>query len=347
MVVPLALLAALLYALAGAAQQRAASRVLRAPAAAYCGAQCGAGCVWWQMSAPARLRRRARRVARLAVGLLHSPLWLAGWAADALAFATQAFAVHVGSLLVVQPLLVTTLLFSLPLAMPGTRLRPRGRDWAGAVAACVGLALILSGQHPPATSHAHPARVLVLGLLLAVAAAVLVLAARARPSHRRAVPLAVVAGMAAAMGAALMKLIGDSLTSQGVAATASSWPGYALIAVSAGGLVAQQAAFSAGSLPATMTAITITGPLVSYLLGIAGFGEHAPHGAGIAPAMLGLAALSAGIAVLARSPLLAPPGPAAPGPVHAAGGRARAGPGSCGAGLVRGRTPGAARTGVG
>jgi hypothetical protein len=126
-----------------------------------------------------------------------------------------------------------------------------------------------------------------------------------------------------ALGAAFTKLVSDSLASRGVGGTIGYWPAYALMAVSLAGLVLQQVAFSAGSLPATMSAMTITDPLVSYGLGVGGFGEHAAHGLGpVSLSLAGLGLLGAGIAVLARSPLLqrtaATPGtPAAVVPVPA------------------------------
>jgi drug/metabolite transporter (DMT)-like permease len=290
MVVLLALLAAVLFALAGAAEQRAAERVLRA----------GAG-----SGAPAGLAARVRRGATL----IRSPLWAAGWAADVAGFAAQAGAVHAGSLSVVQPLLVTTLLFSLPLAAMGGRHGPRWPDWAGAAAACAGLALVLCGRRPDAgTASPHHARLLVMAVALAAAVAALVLVARGRTGAVRAVPLSVAAGMLFALGAAVTKLVSDSLGTRGIGGTAAYWPSYALIAVSLAGLVLQQAAFSAGSLPATMTAMTLTDPLVSYGLGVGGFGEPAPHTPGlIASSLAGLVLAGAGVALLARSPLLRRP----------------------------------------
>jgi drug/metabolite transporter (DMT)-like permease len=309
MVVLLAVLAALLFALAGAAEQRAAARLLRAPAAARC-----AACRCHEargLSAAERAGRRVRQGLRLAGRLVRSPLWLAGWVADGLGFVAQARALHGGSLSVVQPLLVTTLLFSLPLAALGGRRRPGRSDWAGGIAVAAGLALVLSRRRIDAGAAAHQARLLMLGLLVAAAAAALVLWARARPEHR-AVPFSIAAGLMFGLGAAFTKVVTGSLAARGIAATAASWPAYALIAVAAAGLVLQQAAFAAGSLPATMTAMTITDPLASYFLGIVGFGERPPAGlASASVTVLGLGLLAAGVVVLARSPLLAIPRAAA------------------------------------
>lgn len=317
MAIVLALLAALLFALAGAAEQRAASRVLRSPASARC-ATASRAAAWRELGPARRLRHRARYGVHQAAALARNPLWIAGWAADIAGFGTQAGAVHFGSLSVVQPLLVTTLLLSLPLAALGGRRRPRWPDWAAAATVCAGLALVLSGRRSAATASVHQARLVLMALVLVAVAAVLVLVAQARPGRGQAIPLSVAAGMLFALGAACTKLVTDSVASRGISGTVGYWPAYALMVFSLTGLVLQQLAFSAGSLPATMTAMAITDPLVSYGLGVGGFGEHAPHGLGpVALALAGLGLLGAGIAALSRSPLLqrtaAQPIPA-PGP---------------------------------
>ncbi|MGE0027860.1 MAG: DMT family transporter, partial [Thermoleophilia bacterium] len=82
-----ALGAAVLFALASVLQQRAASEVSDADAH-------GTGLI----------RKLVRR-----------PLWLAGTATDTLGYVAQAAALGLGSLVLVQPLLATYLLFALPL----------------------------------------------------------------------------------------------------------------------------------------------------------------------------------------------------------------------------------------
>ena len=52
---------------------------------------------------------------RLVVYLFRNPLWLFGWVALAAAFGFQALALHSGLVSVVQPLLVTELVFALVL----------------------------------------------------------------------------------------------------------------------------------------------------------------------------------------------------------------------------------------
>ena len=66
---------------------------------------------------------------RFVVVLLRNPVWLAGWAALAGGFVFQALALHVGQLSVVQPLLVTELVFALLLRRVWLRQHIRGATW--------------------------------------------------------------------------------------------------------------------------------------------------------------------------------------------------------------------------
>ena len=70
----------------------------------------------------------------LLLRLVRRPMWLAGTAADWSGFGLQALALGMGSILVVQPLLCTGLLFALPIgaawrgpASRALRLGRRGR----------------------------------------------------------------------------------------------------------------------------------------------------------------------------------------------------------------------------
>lgn len=107
------------------------------------------------------------------------------------------------------------------------------------------------------------------------------------------------------VGAAATKLTADIYTAGGASSLLTSWSAYVLGAASLLGLGLQQAGFAGGSLPVAMTALVITDPLVSYGLGVIGFGESIPTTAGmLALAVGGGFAVAAGVAILAHSPLL-------------------------------------------
>src|SRR5204862_3679820 len=120
MVVASALGSAFLYALAAVAQQRAA------------------------VAEPLEHSLRLR----LLINLLHRPLWLLGLACDVGAFLLQFWALDHGSLVLVQPLLVSGLLFALPLGAILSHERMKSSDWIGAGLVVAGLSIFLVVAQP-------------------------------------------------------------------------------------------------------------------------------------------------------------------------------------------------------
>lgn len=259
-------------------------------------------------SHPRRPRRRVGYGAAFAVALLTSPLWLSSWILDAGGFFLQAAALHVGAISAVQPLMVTTLLFSLPLAALGTGRRPGRGGWLGAGMICAGLALMLSTRALPATETIRHVPLLTAMGIVVLGAAALVVSARDRTPALRAALLSVAAGALFAVGAAITKLTAATFATSGFLGLLTSWPGYALAVVSLASFSLQQTAYAGGPLAPSVTAIVITDPLVAYVLGIAGFGEPLPRTGGtLLLVVSGAIILGFGVALLAHSPLLARP----------------------------------------
>src|SRR4029453_8145695 len=113
-VVFLSVLAAFLFALSAAVQQRAAQQNSRPYSASRVGS---------------RLLIVFLPLLQLARRLVRAPLGVAGWATNLVGFMAQAVALHFGSVAVVQPLLVTQLLFALPLAAAWNHRRLTRWDW--------------------------------------------------------------------------------------------------------------------------------------------------------------------------------------------------------------------------
>ncbi|ADB74988.1 hypothetical protein Gobs01_00093 [Geodermatophilus obscurus DSM 43160] len=242
----LALLAAVLFAVASAVQQRSAADVPDADA----------------------------RGARLLLALARRPRWWAGTLSDSAGFAAQAAALGLGSLLLVQPLLVTTLLVALPLGARWGGRRLRRSDWVWAALLVLALAVFAVVGEPTAGVDRAGWRSwlpawIVLGLLVGGCLA----GAAVRRGTARAVLLAVAAGVAYGVGAALIKGVVSRLD-DGLLALLTSWETWLLAVALAGGTLLQQSAYQAGALEASLPAVTVGEPVVAVALGIGVLGER-------------------------------------------------------------------------
>lgn len=285
---PLGLLAGFLFAASASLQQHAARRsAIESDTAA-------------QLAGRAVLRPLFALVRRL----VRSPLWLVGWVTNLIGFVVQAAALHAGSVALVQPLLVTQLLFAMPLATVWARRWPTFLEWLGAALVTGGIVVFLVVRGvAPLDGEPDRVRVILAGLSTAVLVGVLVLLAAGRQPLVHAVLISVAAGLCFAMSAVLMKLTTDDLLHRGVAATAVDWPGYSLAVSTLCGLLLEQDAFATGSLSAAVAAMTITNPLASYCVGVLAFHVMPPTSTGALAALAGSGALLiVGAATLARSP---------------------------------------------
>ncbi|MET0817087.1 MAG: DMT family transporter, partial [Solirubrobacteraceae bacterium] len=84
----------------------------------------------------------------LLLRMARRPVWLAGIAADSLGFVAQAIALTIGRLAVVQPLLVSSVVFALPLGVRLTGQKVRRIDVAAAVVVTVSLGVFLVVADP-------------------------------------------------------------------------------------------------------------------------------------------------------------------------------------------------------
>jgi drug/metabolite transporter (DMT)-like permease len=236
--------------------------------------------------------------------LVRQPLWLIGWVTNLVGFLSQAVALHFGSVALVQPLLVTQLLFTLPLAAFRDRTHPSTRDWLAALSVCAGVVVFLSVRGTaPVDAPPDRLRVIIAGLCGAAAVGALVVTAGRRPPLVHSTLVAVAAGLCFAMSAVLIKLTTEDLVGRGVAATAVDWPGYALAVSTLVGLVLGQEAYASGALSAAVAAMTITNPAASYLLGLFAFHAVLPTGPGVLAAVSAAGLLLFGGAFgLAHSP---------------------------------------------
>ena len=255
-----------------------------------------------QQRAASRRPNDERFSLRLIGQLFHDRGWLLGLGLSVVSYGFQALALTFGPLVLVQPLVVSELLFAIPVSMHLRGLRLGMREWLAAGAVVAGLALGLISAAP---GKGHPIQpigrwlpaLLVIGGLTAAA----LLAFRVVRGPVRASALgfagALVSGLQTALFAASLHLLGDRGW-----ATFARWEPYSLIAASILGGFLIQNAFQAGPLAASSPVVDSTLPIVSIGLGVFVFGEHVNTSVpGLAGACAGLALLIAGIVVLDSS----------------------------------------------
>ena len=154
---------------------------------------------------------------RFVAVLLRNPMWLAGWGALAGGFVFQALALHVGQLSVVQPLLVTELVFALLLRRVWLRQHIRGVTWWAAALTCASLSVFLAMSEPEGGTYYPDSGAWATGAWGAVGlAAVLALLGTRGTVIQRTALLASAAAVMWALVATLVKTMTDTLTEFGV-----------------------------------------------------------------------------------------------------------------------------------
>jgi len=206
--------------------------------------------------------------------LARQRVWWAGFLGDAGGYAFQAVALGLGPLLLVQPLLVASLVFALPISArwSGRRVSRSDLGWALALSAALVVFLVV-GNPAPGVDHASDRDWIAVGSTLGLGVGLCVLGATFTTGAARAALLAVTAGACYGLTAALTKSVVDTLA-DGPAETLTFLGTYALVGAGTLGFYFQQAAFQAGSLGASLPAITLVEPVVAAGIGIAILQEH-------------------------------------------------------------------------
>jgi drug/metabolite transporter (DMT)-like permease len=249
------------------------------------------------------------------VGYLASnPLWLLGWAALAAAFVFQALALHNGLISVVQPLLVTELVFALILRWLWLHQSIRPVTWWAAALTCVFVAVFIAMAEPSGGSALPTSGAWASAAAATAATATLLalLGLRGSPG-RRAALLGASASMLWALVATFIKATTDTLTQFGVSGMFTHWPIYALAVTGLAAEYLNQAALHVGPLSISQPFIVIVDPIVSIALSVWIFGEtFSADVARLAVGSFAFAAMCVAVTVLARTaPATMDPDPAA------------------------------------
>jgi drug/metabolite transporter (DMT)-like permease len=265
--------------------------------------------------------QRAALSPRLLADLVRRPLFVASIGVNVAGAGLQVLALQSGSLALVQPLLVLSLLFAVVIASVAVQRRPPDAVLLAGVACCaVGIAGFLAVARPHGgTATAGSAAALPLAAGLAAVLTGCLAAARWGPRAMRPLWLAAGCGAAFGVNALLLKIVPGTLPA-GFADPLRQWPLYLMVIVTPVAFLLNQNAFQAGTLIAPALAlITTADPLVSMAVGAACLHEKIAAGpVDLAAEGLFLAVTIGGIIALAqRAPQVAQaldlPGTAASG----------------------------------
>jgi drug/metabolite transporter (DMT)-like permease len=235
----LALAAAFLFALAAALQQKGA------------------------LGLPEISLRHPASLARLA----GQTMWLVGTVALLGGYVFQAAALDRGRLAIIQPLLVTAVVFALPLGYFLTQQHVGRREIGGAAVIVAGLALFAIFGDPAGGNENAPGDewAIAIAILVVVCAALLLFAGRGGLTMRAAV-YGTIAGILFGLSAALTKPTLGYLH-EGVSDLLSHWEPYALAIAGVLGFVLQQVSLGTGRLAPSVATVSVANPVVGILLG--------------------------------------------------------------------------------
>ena len=202
------------------------------------------------------------------VGLLTSGVWLLGLGAQILGIALQAAALDRGRVAIIQPLLVTSIVWALPLGYFLTQQVVNRGHIAGAAIVVVGLATFASVGDPAAGVDNAPTSDWISALLVigVICLGSLLFAGRGGPGVRAAV-LGATAGILYGVSATLMKPVVEDWHANGLADVLEGWQ---LWVMAIGGIVGfyfQQLSLATGRLVTSVATVSVANPVVSVMLG--------------------------------------------------------------------------------
>jgi hypothetical protein len=232
-------------------------------------------------------------------------VWLLGFGFMVCSFLLQAFALHIGRLSVVQPILTMELLFLVAILGTYFRFDISLREWVGAGAIAFGLAGFLYFAAPGGGDEV-PTNLgwIVVGGGATFFICVTVVATRWGPRWWKAAMFGTAAAISYAFTAALIKTAGDYAANDWVTMFAH-WQTYGVAVFGLVGLFLTQNAFHAGPLAASQSTLVLVDPLASICLGIALYGDTLRTSGPYGPLeAISLLVMFLGAVFLSNSPLI-------------------------------------------
>jgi drug/metabolite transporter (DMT)-like permease len=243
--------------------------------------------------------------------LVRNPRWLAAMGGNIFGYGLQAAALAVGSVVVVQPILVTALVFALPLSahLSHRRMAWTSITWGVLLAAALAVFVVL-GDPKHGVSHASTGDWLVVTLVVTPIVIACLVISHPMSGAGRAGLLAVAVGLLGGVLAVLTKAV-MAAADEGLLHLLVTGETYGLAVVGLGGAYLQQLAFQAGDLHTSLPILTVLEPVIAVVLGLTLLHEDlTAHGAQLAVLLLSVAVMTVATLALARAQATSVPGPA-------------------------------------
>lgn len=246
--------------------------------------------------------------------LMHQRRWLVGFGVGGLGAGLHLLAVALAPLALVQPIVVLTVVFAVPLGAALRRRRPAAIEMVAAIAVAGGLALVVTTVRTTAEVPRPAGGSVALAAVIIAGCVTLILLVAARVTGPlRTVLLAGAAAALLGLGSALARTL---LASDLSWATIVAWGTPLLAGCAIAGTSLEQTAYKSGRLAVTVAVMTVIDPLVAIGIGAGALGQPVEF---TMPAVtvLAVALVVSGVITLARHTFPAVPD-ARPEPVRRA-----------------------------
>jgi drug/metabolite transporter (DMT)-like permease len=202
------------------------------------------------------------------VRLAKQTWWLLGTLALLAGYVFQAVALDNGKLAVIQPLLVTTIVFALPLGYLLTQQHVNREQAVAAGLVVLGLALfIVVGDAASGNDNAPSWQWAIVIVVLAIASVVLVVLGGRGSLARKAAAYGACAGLLYGLSASLWKPTAGILDADGAGAMLSSWEFWAFAVAGIVAFLVQQVSLATGRLASSVAMTSVLNPLVGIVVG--------------------------------------------------------------------------------
>ncbi len=240
---------------------------------------------------------------RVIARLFRRRSWLLGLLLSAVAFGLHALALSRGELALVQPVIVSGIVFAVLFRAALDRHLPSRPVVGWLILTWAGLALFVvvrSSRSAPAQGVSHEIAFLVVGV--AVAGLITIAAGKVKADRHAGLLLGAAAGTLFGLVAGLLKLVTVQAQS-GLGHALAHWSLWVLIVVGAGAVLLNQRAYQNARLSITAPMLNIAQVLVAITFGIIVFGERFDGSAlAFVAEVAGLVLMGIGIWQLAAQP---------------------------------------------